>query len=333
MFRAKINPQTVVTIQAAIPKVVIALILVTFSYAIAGLMIDLMYLTTGIGVSLIEGSGIGGKGLVETLISFLKQHNLSDGTENLNTLEFSALVLGKGAKAIFGLTTMLNPVAYFTSFLPNALEKFVDNISMFLNPGTLGTGVILSFILGIILLFAFFKLFLSLLLNYIQIIIQVLVAPFALMISAIPGQNTFGNWLRGLAQNLLPFPAVIIMLTLSSRITSLSNMDKLWVAPLIRPPLVNIQKFLPAVLSFGFILLTAKIPDIIKGMFEKKPFPYGAAIGEAMGPAKGIGKAAGFYGIETGVQQIEGAAASAGRSAGKDVGLARVVRRLTGLKK
>ena len=48
MFRAKINPQTVVTIQSAIPKAVVALILVTFSYAIAGLMIDLMYLLIGL---------------------------------------------------------------------------------------------------------------------------------------------------------------------------------------------------------------------------------------------------------------------------------------------
>jgi len=44
MFRLKINPQTVVSIQTALPKIIIALILVTFSYAIAGLIIDFMYL-------------------------------------------------------------------------------------------------------------------------------------------------------------------------------------------------------------------------------------------------------------------------------------------------
>jgi len=33
MFRVKINPQTVITIQSALPKIVLALLLVTFSYA------------------------------------------------------------------------------------------------------------------------------------------------------------------------------------------------------------------------------------------------------------------------------------------------------------
>ena len=43
MFRVKLDPQTVISIQNAIPRVVVALILVTFSYAIAGLLIDLIY--------------------------------------------------------------------------------------------------------------------------------------------------------------------------------------------------------------------------------------------------------------------------------------------------
>lgn len=43
MFRVKIDARTVMTIQNQIPKIVIALVLVTFSYAIAGFMIDLMY--------------------------------------------------------------------------------------------------------------------------------------------------------------------------------------------------------------------------------------------------------------------------------------------------
>jgi hypothetical protein len=41
MFRVPINPRTVVTLQNALPKIVIALLLITFSFAIAGLMIDL----------------------------------------------------------------------------------------------------------------------------------------------------------------------------------------------------------------------------------------------------------------------------------------------------
>ncbi len=51
MFRAKINPQTVISVENALPKIVIALILITFSFAIAGFIIDLMYIIIGLTVS------------------------------------------------------------------------------------------------------------------------------------------------------------------------------------------------------------------------------------------------------------------------------------------
>ncbi len=45
MFRMKINPQTVISVENALPKIVISLLLITFSFAIAGFLIDVMYLT------------------------------------------------------------------------------------------------------------------------------------------------------------------------------------------------------------------------------------------------------------------------------------------------
>lgn len=43
MFRFKVNPQTVVTLENSLPRIVITLLLITFSFPIAGFMIDLMY--------------------------------------------------------------------------------------------------------------------------------------------------------------------------------------------------------------------------------------------------------------------------------------------------
>ncbi len=43
MLRVKIDPRTVMTIQNQIPKLIIGILLVTFSYAIAGFLIDMMY--------------------------------------------------------------------------------------------------------------------------------------------------------------------------------------------------------------------------------------------------------------------------------------------------
>ncbi len=43
MFRVKIDPRTVMSIENQLPKLIVGLVLITFSYAIAGLMIDFMY--------------------------------------------------------------------------------------------------------------------------------------------------------------------------------------------------------------------------------------------------------------------------------------------------
>lgn len=60
MFRAKINPQTVISVENALPKIVIALILITFSFAIAGFMIDIMYILIGLIVSILSNNPSGG---------------------------------------------------------------------------------------------------------------------------------------------------------------------------------------------------------------------------------------------------------------------------------
>src|SRR3989344_8278758 len=59
MFRMNINPQTVITVQNALPNIVISLLLITFSYAIAGLLIDLTYFLILLIVSLFYQAGGG----------------------------------------------------------------------------------------------------------------------------------------------------------------------------------------------------------------------------------------------------------------------------------
>ncbi len=56
MFRQKINPQTVISAQAALPGLVIGLILITFSYFISALIVDTTYVASRVGVSLLQGS-------------------------------------------------------------------------------------------------------------------------------------------------------------------------------------------------------------------------------------------------------------------------------------
>lgn len=63
MFRYKIDPQTVITVQAALPKVVINLLLITFSFPLGVLALDLMAMLTIWGTQLVSsavGTSIGG---------------------------------------------------------------------------------------------------------------------------------------------------------------------------------------------------------------------------------------------------------------------------------
>jgi len=53
MFRAKINPQTVISVENSLPRIVVSLILITFSFAIAGFLIDLMYALILIGIAIL----------------------------------------------------------------------------------------------------------------------------------------------------------------------------------------------------------------------------------------------------------------------------------------
>lgn len=48
MLRVHISPQVVITIQSAIPRLIIGLIFITFSYAIVGLLIDFIYVAFGL---------------------------------------------------------------------------------------------------------------------------------------------------------------------------------------------------------------------------------------------------------------------------------------------
>lgn len=57
MFRVKLNPQTVIGVENSLPKIVITLILITFSFAIAGFLIDLMYVSMSLIISVMGRGG------------------------------------------------------------------------------------------------------------------------------------------------------------------------------------------------------------------------------------------------------------------------------------
>jgi len=290
MFRVKLNPQTVISVQNAIPRVVIALILVTFSYAIAGLLIDSMYVASAVIVSVINPGGT-----LNELVNLLKEKlNMGGGNEAPNILVFQLLFMGKGLEYAHTIASaLLNPAVILADIL-NAPKELIDAIQMITTfiPGLSGGAIILTLILSVVLLFTFFKLLLSLLKAYVSVLISIIFGPLQIMLGVLPGQTSFGSWIRTLPANLAVFPAVIVMMALTSKIVELTGNGRLWVPPPLTPPTIlgigdtYSVRMIGAMIAYGMLLLTPKVADMVKEALQVKPFPYGAAIGEAMGPAR-----------------------------------------------
>jgi hypothetical protein len=190
MFRAQINPQTVVTIQTALPQIVITLILITFSYAIAGFVVDLIYLLIFLATEIFMFTDI--------LAS-------PDGATQAQNAIFGYSIFRVGLKfflspfeAAGSAANSVSAVVQGLFGLPGILDFIIDSLAYL--------------IIAVAMLIAFFRTFFGLLMAYIGIIMATIFAPFQLLLNAFPGSNAFNQWIRGLAANAAVFPAVAIML-------------------------------------------------------------------------------------------------------------------------
>lgn len=232
MFRQKINGQTVVTAQQAIPGIIISLIFVTFSYAIAGFLIDLMYLLMYLMIGLFNPQG---------------------GTELMSK---NFLQLG------WDVVTGVNNNGAFQS-MNEAVKTFAESVDTSTVGDVLGWigGVTLGLIVSVAVLIGVFKLFFELLKTYITIIISIVVAPLLLMMGAIPGKNNFGYWIKLVFGNLLAFPMVLFSLILYELFTK----GDLSVGGFVPPYLVGrgSGSVIMTLVGIGIIMI---IPELITEM-------------------------------------------------------------------
>ncbi len=285
MFRAKINPQVVVTLQSAIPKATVALILVTFSYAIAGLMIDLMYLITGLSLYVL--SNVAGAHLFRDIPAYFTA-SFGDLFHDVWSPMYGNIreVLG-GLLPWTGGTLAVSVVA---GFMPAIL---MGAGGWLLALATAGPALVFILLAALVFLFIVIKIFFAVVKAYFGVIISVLIGPLQLMLSAVPGQNTFGAWMKGLLSNLLVFPTVTIMLVLANFLAQTT--ENLWVPPMLGAFGASTGEVAGSIIGLCFVFATPKAADIIKSMFDRKPFNYGGAVGEAMTPISSGMKTYGVY--------------------------------------
>lgn len=119
MLRLKIDPRTVMSIQNQIPKIIIGLILVTFSFAIAGFLIDLMYLSMYLIFNIIASADLSpnlasfnpallqGKSVFDAVggVAYGKDVLPDQGSEGINDLASRVADAAKGMmKSSLGIT-------------------------------------------------------------------------------------------------------------------------------------------------------------------------------------------------------------------------------------
>jgi hypothetical protein len=194
-----------VTIGNVLPGVIVALILATFSFAIAGLIIDLGGIVTGL-VAFILGDGteissISGLG---KLMGSVFSGNVS--TASIISGVTGALGIG-GYRALgAGLLGLVSPVGAIVS-------------------GVIGViGIAISvLIIGVILVGAV-KVLITLYKALFSLLLNVILGPIQITLGAFPGnRHMITNWFLSVVRNVLVFPVVLFIVNLPNALMSLNS--------------------------------------------------------------------------------------------------------------
>lgn len=301
MFRVKINPQTAANIQLALPKLIVTLILITFSYAIVGLLIDFMW----VGYYLI----------LNTLDSF-EVFGESKGVLGFVNDIFRGLASGGGGLII---TSIFQAVLAIYAGVPGALGAITGvsgnffTIIMALKTFS-ATGLIIILIVLIAVIIALIKLLVKLITAYVTIFINLVLSPLILLSGILPGKNdVFSTWITNLVANIIVFPVASILLLFSGyfmtqpvaslvedaigivginvSLSLIDNTQRIPNVPLLSPQTEWLSNFPVigsgasewyALIGLALLLMSPKFVDMVMDAFKVKPFPYGAAAIESL---------------------------------------------------
>lgn len=313
MFRVKINPQTAANIQLALPKLIVTLILITFSYAIVGLLIDFMWVGYYLILNTLDSFGVFGE--TKGVLGFINDI-------------FRGLASGGGGLII---TSMFQAVLAAYAGVPGtlgALTGISGNIftALMLVPSFWGIGIILLIIMLIAVIIALIKLFVKLVTAYVTIFINLVLSPLILLGGILPGKSdAFSSWITSLVANIVVFPVASILLLFSGyfmtqpvaslvedvigalgidvSLSLIENTQRIPNVPLLSPQTELISQ-IPivgsaiaagasewyALIGLALLLMSPKFVDMVRDAFKVKPFPYGPELGIIGAPMAGIKK-------------------------------------------
>lgn len=279
MLRVHIDPRTVMTIQNQIPRIIVCLLLTTFSFAISGLMVDSMWLLLYSGINLITQDVKGDADATKCSENVRIQAN-----ENImrNPFVFVQHVVGCTNTKATGLTSMTHGVADVIGNLIGATVDnllggqgkhcSIDNIVKCFEQGVVTiiqwTAFAISWLIVILaLIFAIFRTWWSLLKAYVLLIIYVITAPLIIMLGLLPSKPLgFEKWLRRMFVVLVIFPATALLICGASLVAGLyartgGAANHFFAAPFVGYPLPsNFGWFI----AFGMIMMMPQLLEILQ---------------------------------------------------------------------
>lgn len=281
MFRSKLNPQTAVNIQLALPGIIVSLILVTFSFAISGLIIDLVFLGHNLIAAVFFPNNssplytlltAGGSGTTGAYI---------DNVFNMDIITSLFVPTATSGLTGWGEINVFSQLADFIS-----IGSLIDNISNLLEGNISG---LIPLILAFSLLGTGLKIFFGLLTKYVTLILMTIFSPFMFLLAAFPGNNEgVGNFLRTMLSAALTFPATAFMFFLSAFfVSNAAGVDLLGLPPLNKTGVLEpgvggvgstgLQNVLEPLVGLGILMAATQVPQAIDQALGAKPGIAGAA--------------------------------------------------------
>ena len=290
IFRMKIDPKTVISVQAALPRIVLALLLITLSYAIVGFLVDFMYVSMAIVIGILA-EGMGEATRIPEIQTYFLTADVGDLFKHVMGGGFSAVedfILKNSEAYVGGSAGIMVALKVLATSMKYGWVGFW---------GTSLLGLILLLVIFLGLLFTFIRIFMLLLNSYIQLLVAVILGPFQLLMEAIPGKTAFADWIMNVISNLVVFPATVAILMFGEYLTTI-NSDT---GELFSPPLIAVpgKAAFPAFMGLGVLFLAPTLIAQIKKAFKPKPIlPISA--GTAFAPLTGaaqttMGAASQFY--------------------------------------
>ena len=290
MFRSKLNPQTVVNIQLALPNIIISLILVTFSFAICGFIIDFVFF----GHKLIETVFFKPLGRpFYPLIPGGEYYEVASKMDIVSALLYPTSPVEGISSPWAGVNVFGQFIKFFQTGLWEALGSLLGV------PGADSTFFegLIPLILAFTLLGTALKIFFSLITKYVTLILSTIMSPFVFLFTAFPGKGEgISNFLKTMLSAALTFPAITFMFFLSAYFISPDVVIRLNALPplnktgILAPGHGGIgeSRVLESLIALGILMATTQVPQAIDQMLGVKPGITGAATPEIGGALRKI---------------------------------------------